>query len=151
MQTNIRLRHVGARIVLSKLRDEFWILRARQTIKRFLHTCLPCKIAKNPFGREKEDPLPADRVTAAKPFQVTGMDFAGPLYVQRNPHSRKCYIVLFICATVRAVHLELCSNMTADAFLMAFQRFVGRRGIPHTIYTDNAHTFQAANKELVQM
>ena len=151
MQTHIRLHHLGVRIVLSELRDEFWVLRARQAIKRVLHTCLPCKIAKNPFGREQEAPLPAGRVTAAKPLQVTGIDFVGPLYVQGKPLSRKCYIVLFTCATVRAVHLELCSNMTADAFLLAFQKFVGRRAIPHTIYTDNAQTFQAANKELVQL
>nr|XP_015925386.2 uncharacterized protein LOC107453192 [Parasteatoda tepidariorum] len=31
---------------------------------------------------------------------------------------------------------------------MALKIFVGRRGIPHTIYTDNATTFHAANKEL---
>jgi hypothetical protein len=41
--------------------------------------------------------------------------------------------------------------MTADAFLLAFQRFVGRRGIPLTVYTDNAQTFQAANKELAYL
>jgi hypothetical protein len=41
--------------------------------------------------------------------------------------------------------------MTADAFLLAFQRFVGRRGIPQTIYTDNGQTFQAANKELAHL
>ena len=123
-QTHLRLHHMGVRTVLAKLREEFWILRARQAIKRVLHACHPCKIAKNPFGRELEAPLPADRVTATKPFHVTGIDFAGPLYVQGKPSPRKCYIALFTCATVRAVHLELCSNMTADAFLLAFQRFV---------------------------
>ncbi|KAG8171819.1 hypothetical protein JTE90_016197 [Oedothorax gibbosus] len=34
---------------------------------------------------------------------------------------------------------------------MALQRFVGRRGLPNTIYTDNATTFQAANKELIAL
>jgi hypothetical protein len=41
--------------------------------------------------------------------------------------------------------------MTVEAFLLAFQRFVGCRGIPHTIYTDNAQTFRAANKELAHL
>jgi hypothetical protein len=41
--------------------------------------------------------------------------------------------------------------MTVDAFLLAFQRFVGRRGIPHTIYTDNAQTFRAANKAFAHL
>jgi hypothetical protein len=34
-QTHLRLHHMGVRIVLSELRDEFWILRARQAIKSF--------------------------------------------------------------------------------------------------------------------
>ena len=59
MQTHIRLHHLRVRIVLSELREEFWIFRARQAIK-VLHTCLTCKIAKNSFGRKREAPLPAD-------------------------------------------------------------------------------------------
>ena len=151
MQTHIRLHHLGVRIVLSELREEFWILRARQAIKKVLHTCLPCKIVKNPFGQEREAPLPAERVTASRPFQVTGIDFAGPLYVKGTPLLKQCYIALFTCATIRAVHLELCSDMTTDTFLLAFQRFIGRRGLPHTIYTDNAQTFHAANRELAEL
>jgi len=41
--------------------------------------------------------------------------------------------------------------MTNDKFLQAFQRFVGRRGLPHTVYTDNALTFHAANAHLDQL
>jgi hypothetical protein len=38
--------------------------------------------------------------------------------------------------------------MSTDKFLMALQRFAERRDLPHTIYTDNARTFHAANYEL---
>jgi hypothetical protein len=69
MQTQIHLHHLGVRIVLSELREEFRISLARQAIK-VLHTCLPCKIAKNPFGQEQEAPMPADRVTASKAFRL---------------------------------------------------------------------------------
>ena len=48
--THIRLHHLGFRIILSELREEFWVLRARQAIKKVLHRCLPCKMAKNPRG-----------------------------------------------------------------------------------------------------
>ena len=119
MQTHIRLHHMGVRIVHSDLREEFWILRARQAIK-VLYTCLPCKIARNPFGQEREAPMPADS-HCLRSFQVTGIDFAG-LNVKRKPPLRKCYIALFTCATVRAVHVELCSDLTTDTFLLAFQR-----------------------------
>jgi hypothetical protein len=82
MHTHIRLHHLGVRIVLSELREEFWILRERQTIKKFLRTCLQCKVARNRFGQERETPVPADIVTSSRPFQITGIDFAGPHYVR---------------------------------------------------------------------
>ncbi|GFQ75602.1 integrase catalytic domain-containing protein [Trichonephila clavata] len=59
------------------------------------------------------------------------------------------YIALFTCATTRALHIEIVSDLTTDKFLLALQRFIGRRGLPNTIYTDNSTTFHAANKELI--
>ena len=151
MQTHIRLHHMGVLIVLSELREEFWILRARQAITKVLHRCLPCKMAMYPFGREREAPLLPDRITASKQFQVTRIDFPGPLYAKGTPHLQKRYIVLFTYATTRAVYLELCGDMTRNTFLLAFQRSIGRRGLPHTIYTVNKETFHVANKELAEL
>ena len=37
---------------------------------------------------------------------------------------------------------------TADSFLLAFRRFVARRGLPSTVWSDNAKTFKAASKEI---
>ena len=73
MQMHIRLHHLGVRIVQSELPEEFWTLRARQAIK-VLYTCIPCRIVKNPVGQEREAPMPADRATASKPFQITGIE-----------------------------------------------------------------------------
>jgi hypothetical protein len=116
LQTHIRLHHLGVRIVLGELRDEFRMLRARQTIKKVLNTCFPCKIAKNPFGREIAL-LPVERVTPLIPFMVTGIDFPGPLYSEVGSDTRKCCITPFACATTRAIHLELCMDMTTDKYL----------------------------------
>jgi len=41
--------------------------------------------------------------------------------------------------------------MSVDKFLMALDRFVSRRGLPHTGYSDNAATFQAAHRELAEI
>jgi hypothetical protein len=90
-------------------------------------------------------------VNPAKPFAVTGIDFAGPLYIKVGRNMHKAYVTLFTCATTQAVHLELCTDMSTDKFLTELQRFAGRRGLPHTIYTDNARTFQAVNIELSEL
>jgi hypothetical protein len=103
---------------------------------------------KNPRGQQIEAPLPADRIKPSRPFAVTVIDFAGPLYIKVGSNMRKAYICLFTWATTRAVHLELFTYMSTDKSLMALQRFVGRRDLPHTIYTDMAKTFHAANCEL---
>lgn len=147
--THIRLHHLGVRIVLSELRSTFWILRGRQAIKQVLHKCLPCRLSKAKCGKQIEAPLPSERVVPSAPFTTTGIDFAGPVNIRCLKQRDTAYIALFTCATTRALHIELVSDLTTDKFLLSLQRFVGRRGLPHTIYTDNATTFHAANKELI--
>lgn len=55
---------------------------------------------------------------------------------------------LFTCASTRAVHLELTRGLTVQYFLLAFRRFASRRGLPATIQSDNAKTFQSSSKEI---
>lgn len=93
-------------------------------------------------------PLPPERVTKALPFEVTGIDFAGPLYTKDQGRNKKSYILLFTCAVTRAIHLELVTDMSIDSFLKAFRRFVARRGVCRVIFSDNAKTFQRASRDL---
>jgi len=57
-------------------------------------------MAKDHHSLQIEAPLPADRVIPQKPFGVTGIDFAGPLYIKVGRNMRKCYIALFTCAVL---------------------------------------------------
>ncbi|XP_058817710.1 uncharacterized protein LOC131681019 [Topomyia yanbarensis] len=98
--------------------------------------------------------LPVPRVTASRPFTVTGVDYAGPVYL-RAPHKRasspKSYISVFICFSTKAVHLELVSDLTTAAFLAAFRRFTSRRGLPAHVHSDNGTNFQGAKNELREL
>lgn len=49
---------------------------------------------------------------------------------------------------IKAVHIEVVSDLTIAAFLAAFKRFVARRGLCHTLYSDNAMNFRGADAEL---
>jgi hypothetical protein len=50
----------------------------------------------------------------------------------------------------KAIHLELVTSMTTDAFLAAFQRFTSRRRSCKDIYSDNATNFVGADRCLRQ-
>jgi hypothetical protein len=101
--------------------------------------------------------LPSYRVSEDRPFSHTGLYFAGPLYMKPINHEKgdrtanskatKVYIVLMMCASTRAIHLEFTLGLSVSAFLLAFRRFVGR-GLPATLISDNAKTFKAASNEL---
>ncbi|GFX74662.1 integrase catalytic domain-containing protein [Trichonephila clavipes] len=92
--------------------------------------------------------LPSDRVKDAAVFEVVGVGLAGPLYVKRGD---KVWIVLYTCAIYRALHLELVSSLSTDAFLLSFRRFVARRGRPRIVYSDNGTNFRGAYNELIDI
>lgn len=98
--------------------------------------------------------LPPERVTFSLPFTYTGVDFAGPFSVKssplRNAKLLKAYAAVFVCFSTRAVHLEVCSDLSTDAFLAAFSRFISRRGQPKTLFSDNGRNFVGANYKLLK-
>ena len=79
-------------------------------------------------------------------LSCVGVDFAGPLFVKSKVH-----IALLTRATSRAVHLELVPSLDTPTFLFCLGRFIGRRGLPKLIVSDNAKTFQASEKTLVSL
>ena len=56
----------------------------------------------------------------------------------------KCYIALFTCASTRAIHLELTPDLSANSFIRVLKRFIGRRGFPGLIISDNGTTSKDA-------
>ena len=44
--------------------------------------------------------------------------------------------------------MELTIRLDATAFLMAFRRFSGRRGLPATLLSDNAKPFKSSSREI---
>ena len=142
--------HGGVREPLTEPRQSYWIPKGRQLLKKEIRKCVTCrKVEGPPFRSVNSPPLPDIRVTGSQPLQVTGIDYAGPLYVRNaNKEVTKVYICLFTCTAIRAVHLELVEDQTASAFLRAFKRFVSRRGIPECITSDDAKTFKAGSQDL---
>ena len=72
------------------------------------------------------------------------------MYVKNegSPGESKVYICLFTCASTRAVHLEVVTDLSEETFLQAFRRFAARRSLPRLVISDNASTYMSASKEL---
>ncbi|GBM08427.1 hypothetical protein AVEN_240592-1, partial [Araneus ventricosus] len=137
-----RLHHAGVSETLTQIREKFWILCGRQTVKSCLNKCLICRRFKVRRGNQIMAPLPENRIQAIYPFENVGIDFAGPLYTRNTD---KASIALFTCAVTRAIHLEVVSSLSTEHFLLAFRRFISRRGICPTVNSDNAMTFKSAD------
>jgi len=58
-------------------------------------------------------------------------------------------IAIFVCFVTKAVHIEVVTSLTTDAFLAALRRFIARRGKPRTICSGNGTNFQGAANELL--
>lgn len=97
--------------------------------------------------------LPAARIQEAQPFETSGVDYGGPMLIRESHrrgriHINKCYIAVFVCFVTKAIHIELVSELTTNAFLAALRRFTARRGHCKHIYSDNGTNFQGAKNEL---
>ena len=61
------------------------------------------------------------------------------------------YVSIFICFATKAVHLELVSDLTTEAFLASLSRFFSRRRRSRTIHSDNGRNFVGANREIIEL
>ncbi|UYV74943.1 hypothetical protein LAZ67_12001873 [Cordylochernes scorpioides] len=130
--------HAGVQSLHANLRERYWILNSRRTIRNEIRPCARCRRFRAQPCYVEEGPLPRDRVRVGPAFDVTGVDMTGPLHLKGN---KKYWIAIFTCATYRAIHLELCTSLTTETFIGAMRRFVARRGRPSTIYSDNGLNF----------
>ncbi|XP_037957530.1 uncharacterized protein LOC119687323 [Teleopsis dalmanni] len=143
--------HAGPRALVALIQQQFWITNCRSLARTVVNQCTHCFRYKPRLSTQIMGNLPADRVTANRPFTFTGIDFAGPIptYLKiRGKVPYKSYIAVFICFPSKAVHLEAVSGLSSDAFIAALKRFISRRGIPTKIYCDNATNFVGAEKKL---
>lgn len=144
--------HSGLQATMASIRQRFWPLSLRSATRKIIANCVTCFRAKPAFSEALMGNLPATRVNASRPFSHCGVDYAGPVTLRegkrRNSRNHKAYIAVFVCFTTKAVHLEVVSDLTTDAFVAALKRLISRRGKPLQIYSDNATNFVGARGQI---
>ena len=78
-------------------------------VKKAIKGCYGCRRFRvKPDGRPPPGNLPVDRTEGNRPFQVVGVDLAGPIrYRVTKKTEGKAYITLYACSLTRAFYLEL--------------------------------------------
>lgn len=137
--------HLGIAHTMASIREEWWIPHLRSRVKKCINNCNTCKVfSTKPYGATETATLPQFRTEISRPFEHTGIDFAGPLvYWISKKEEGKAYVLIFTCAASRAVHLELTKSQTAEEFQQKLNAFITRRTRPNKIISDNAATFRA--------
>ena len=146
----------GAQYLLARIRERFWPVNGNTAARKILASCAKCKIKKPQKITQQMATLPEFRIPnigeldSIVAYSNTGVDYAGPFITQqgRGKSRMKRWICLFTCLQCRAVHIEIVYNLTAESFLLAFERFVSQNSRPKNVYLDNQTTFVRAEADL---
>lgn len=138
--------HGGVGLTMAKIRENIWVPRLRQLVKKTIKGCHGCRrFHAKPVSKPPPGNLPVDRTEGDRPFQVVDVDYAGPIkYRVTKKTEGKAYITLYACSLTRTLYLELTTRMVPDEFIPTLKRLIARKGRPEKIYSDNAKTFVAA-------
>ncbi|XP_073995550.1 uncharacterized protein [Rhodnius prolixus] len=147
--------HVGPTATHAFLRSRYWIVNGKNVVRRQLAACNKCFIIKPAPFNPLTGQLPEERASASSPFTTTGIDNAGPFNVKlaslRSAKVLQSYLAIFVCFSTKAIHLELVTDLTTQAFLATLNRFVARRGVPSHIWSDNGTNFVGAKRRLKEV
>ncbi|XP_055591351.1 uncharacterized protein LOC129743382 [Uranotaenia lowii] len=146
--------HGGPSALMAILRSQFWVLSARSNVRKITRSCVQCfKVNPRLLDQYMGD-LPRSRTERSPAFLKVGVDFAGPIFLKQNQRKAspvKGYICVFVCLVTKSLHLEVVENLATEAFIACLHRFVGRRGLPEIIFSDNGTNFVGAKHELHQL
>ncbi|XP_062538001.1 uncharacterized protein LOC134206316 [Armigeres subalbatus] len=149
---HLRDLHAGSALLTATIRQHYWIVGCQTVVRKVVQGCTRCVRLKGKTASQLMGSLPPARVLATRAFSHVGVDYAGPIQLKatcvRGVKVTKGYIVVFVCLSTRAVHLEVASDLSADTFIGSLKRFISRRGYPVEIRSDNGTNFVGADRKL---
>ena len=144
--------HQGVEQVKVHLQQTFLMIGLRKLLQSLGKYCFICRGWRADNVRPKMAHLPEFRfpdVNKQYPFVNIGMDMFGPFYIEdKREGTQMHYVCLLTCLVTRAVHLEVCHDLSTDCLPMTIRRFVSPPGYPDLIVSDNGKNFIGANKAM---
>ena len=134
--------HQGRNTTTNAIRSNgYWIVGCSAAVSNFIYKCVTCRKLRGRLQSQKMSDLPSDRVEPSPPFSFVGVDFFGPWIVKEGRKSLKRYGALFTCLSSRAIHIEVATDLSTDAFMNALRRFLSVRGPIRLLRSDCGTNF----------
>lgn len=151
-----RFMHPGVQTLHNLLSQHFWVLSPKRAIHSVTSKCVKC-FRSRPLGAAAPfmGDLPSYRISQLKAFSSAAVDFGGPFDISlgrgRGNKTYKGYICVFVCTSTKAIHTELVTELSSEAYLAALRRFVARRGRCNRLVSDQGKNFIGANNILQRL
>ena len=143
--------HLGVAATISKIRLKYWIVNLSKMVKSIRNRCVHCRELCKNLEFQVMGQLPIDRLKPAPAWSSTSLDYFGPFETKSETNKRssgKAFGVIFTCMLSRAVHLDLATDYSTDAFLQVLRRLVAIRGHPTILRSDPGSQLIGANRQL---
>ena len=139
--------HKGIVETLARSRTSVWVHRGRNLAKKICRNCPLCiKERKKLIGQQMAKIKP-ERLVVCRPWTCVALDLAGPFKVKGVVNARarkKCWVVVYVCCSTKAVCLLACCGYSTQAFLLRHEEFVARKGAPKMIISDRGSQLVSA-------
>ena len=129
-----QLLHTGPTLVITSLNRRFHIISIHRYVCSITRGCITSRQECIKAQSQKMRKLPNERITPSHPgieFAIVGVDYDGHIKIKSGPKCKPIIIKACICVSValsvKAVNIEVVSDLTTDAFLSCLQHFISRR------------------------
>ena len=131
--------HKGVESILRHAQQTAYIIEGRALVKSMKRECKKCRALEKRGLEIAMGPVSGHNLKIAPPFFICQVDICGPFDAFSPANKRatlKVWFTVFCCTVTCAVDCRVMSDYTADAFLMAFERFACRFSYPKRVLPD---------------
>ena len=141
----ITKKHCGIDSDVTTIRLEYWVVGLRKMCTDVKGKCVHCRKFYAKSASQIIGMSPLEHLKPAPVWNSIGIDLFGGV----NKRSfGKGYGVVFFVIPSTAIHIDIASDYSTDAFLIVFRRFVSIRGCPSLIFSDSGSQLLCASKVL---
>ena len=131
--------HKGVESILRHAQRTAYIIEGRALVKSIKKECRKCRALQKKGLEIAMGPVSGHNLKIAPPFFICQVDICGPFSAYSPANKRatlKIWLTVFCCTVTCAVDCRVMEDYSADAFLMAFERFACRFSYPKRVLPD---------------